>query len=82
MEYIVFTSTSYGMGPTKQRALINLFEDLESRNVEAQSIAVLKLNKMPKNFNFGIEPCSLTFKLIDLDTSKGYKADFVINLDK
>jgi len=81
MEYIVFTPTSYGIGPTKQRALINLFEELEYRNAEAKNIAVLKLKEIPKNFDFGIDPCSTTFKLIDLDTSKGYKADFVINLD-
>jgi len=52
METIAFTNNSYGIGKTKQKALINLLGELEHRNAQARMIKFSKIKKDDDPFDF------------------------------
>jgi len=43
MEFIAFTNNFFGTGKTKQRALINVLEELEQNNAQARCIKFSKV---------------------------------------
>lgn len=51
MNYVAFTSTSYGTGRTKREAIKNLMDELEKNNAEPTAFALLNFEHL--NFDFG-----------------------------